>query len=74
MHMRHKITVYEQVEKRGLFGRKKIVTVARKVYVDGKTYRRMRREDIRKTREEEERARERYWDREEEYDILDGEE
>ena len=34
----------------------------------------MRREDIRKTREEEERARERYWDREEEYDILDGEE
>ena len=74
MHMRHKITVYEQVEKRGLFGRKKTVTVARKVYVDGKTYRRMRREDIRKAREEEERARERYWDREEEYDILDGEE
>ena len=34
--MRHKITVYEQVEKRGLFGRKKTVTVARKGYVDGK--------------------------------------
>ena len=63
--MRHKITVNEQVETRGLFGRKKTVTVARKVYVDGKTYRRMRREDIRKTREEEERSRERYGHREE---------
>ena len=40
--MKHKVTVRVPVEKRGLFGRKKIVYEERTVVVDGRTYRKMK--------------------------------
>lgn len=40
--MKHKITVRVPVEKRGFFGRKKIVYEERTVVVDGKTYRKIK--------------------------------
>ena len=42
--MKHKIKVSVPVEKRGLFGMKKTVMETRTVEVDGKTYRKMQRE------------------------------
>ncbi len=39
--MKHKVTVRVPVEKRGLFGRKKIVYEERTIVVDGRTYRKM---------------------------------
>ena len=46
--MKHKITIQVPVEKRGLFGRKKIVYEERTVVVDGKTYRKIKQaqEDV----------------------------
>ena len=40
--MKHKVTVRVAVEKRGLFGRKKIVYEERTIVVDGRTYRKMK--------------------------------
>ena len=40
--MKHKVTVRVPVEKRGLFGRKKIVYEERTIVVDGRTYRKMK--------------------------------
>ena len=40
--MKHKVTVRVTVEKRGLFGRKKIVYEERTIVVDGRTYRKMK--------------------------------
>lgn len=40
--MKHRVTVRVPVEKRGLFGRKKIVYEERTVVVDGRTYRKMK--------------------------------
>ena len=42
--MKHKIKVQVPVEKRGLFGRKKTVLEERTIEVDGKTYKRMKKE------------------------------
>ena len=42
--MKYRITVQVPVEKRGLFGRRKIVYEERTVLVDKATYRRIRRE------------------------------
>ena len=42
--MKHRITVQVPVERRGLFGRRKIVYEKRTILVDGKTYRRIQRE------------------------------
>jgi len=42
--MKYKVRVRVPVERRGLFGRKKIVYEERTVLVDGQTYRRMQRE------------------------------
>lgn len=39
--MKHRITVQVPVEKRGLFGHRKIVYEKRTILVDGKMYRRM---------------------------------
>lgn len=46
--MKHRVTVHVPVEKRGFFGRKKIVYEKRTIVVDGKTYRRIKKaqEDI----------------------------
>ena len=41
--MKHRVTVQVPVEKRGLFGRKKIVFEERTIVVDGPTYRRIKR-------------------------------
>ena len=40
--MKHKVTIRVPVEKRGLFGRKKIVYEERTIVVDGRTYRKMK--------------------------------
>ena len=40
--MKHKVTIRVPVEKRGLFGRKKIVYEERTVVVDGRTYRKIK--------------------------------
>lgn len=42
--MKHKITVQVPVEKRGLLGFKKTVMEKRTVEVDGKTYKKMKKE------------------------------
>ena len=42
--MKHRIRVQVPVVKRGLFGRKKIVYEERTILVDGRTYRRMMKE------------------------------
>ena len=42
--MKYEITVQVPVEKRGLFGRRKIVYEERTIRVDQQTYRRIRRE------------------------------
>lgn len=41
--MKHRVTVRVPVEKRGLFGRKKIVYEERTVVVDSKTYRKIKK-------------------------------
>ncbi len=41
--MKHRVRVQVPVEKRGLFGRRKIVYEERTIVVDGRTYRRMQR-------------------------------
>lgn len=41
--MKHRVRVQVPVEKRGLFGRRKIVYEERTILVDGRTYRRMQR-------------------------------
>ena len=40
--MKHRITVQVPVEKRGFFGRKKIVYEERTIVVDGPTYRKIK--------------------------------
>lgn len=40
--MKHRVTVSVPVEKKGLFGRKKIAYEERIIIVDGKTYRQMK--------------------------------
>ena len=42
--MKHKVTVQVPVEKRGLFGIKKTVMETRTIEVDGKTYKKMKKE------------------------------
>ncbi len=42
--MQHKVKVRVPVVKRGLFGRKKVVYQERTVVVDGRSYRRMQKE------------------------------
>jgi len=42
--MKHRVRVQVPVERRGLFGRKKIVYEERTIVVDGRTYRRMAKE------------------------------
>lgn len=42
--MKHRIAVQVPVERRGLFGRRKIVFEKRTILVDGRTYRRILRE------------------------------
>ena len=42
--MKHKVRVQVPVVKRGLFGRKKVVYEERTIVVDGRTYRRMMKE------------------------------
>ena len=42
--MKHKFRVQVPVVKRGLFGRKKVVYEERTIVVDGRTYRRMMKE------------------------------
>ena len=42
--MKHRVRVQVPIVKRGLFGRKKIVYEERTIVVDGRTYRRMMRE------------------------------
>ena len=42
--MKHKVRVQVPVAKRGLFGRKKVVYEERTIVVDGRTYRRMMKE------------------------------
>ena len=41
--MKHRVRVQVPVERRGLFGRKKIVYEERTIVVDGRTYRRIQR-------------------------------
>ncbi len=41
--MKHKVKVTVPVEKRGLFGIKKTVSETRKLTVDGKTYKKIKR-------------------------------
>ncbi len=41
--MKHRVRVRVPVERRGLFGRRKIVYEERTIVVDGRTYRRMQR-------------------------------
>ncbi len=40
--MKHRVTVQVPVEKRGIFGRKKIVYEERTIVVDGPTYRKIK--------------------------------
>ena len=40
--MKHSVTIQVPVEKRGLFGRKKIVYEERTIVVDGPTYRKIK--------------------------------
>ena len=42
--MKHRVRVQVPVERRGLFGRRKIVFEKRTILVDGRTYRRILRE------------------------------
>ena len=42
--MKHKVKVQVPVEKRGLFGIKKTVKESRTIEVDGKTYKKMKKE------------------------------
>lgn len=42
--MKHRITVRVPIEKRGFFGRKKVVSEERTIVVDGKTYRKIKKE------------------------------
>lgn len=42
--MKHKVKVQVPVEKRGLFGIKKTVMETRTIEVDGKTYKKMKKE------------------------------
>ena len=42
--MKHRVRVQVPVIKRGLFGRKKVVYEERTIIVDGRTYRRMMKE------------------------------
>ena len=42
--MNHRVKILVEVEKRGLFGRKKTMLEERTIVVDGKTYRQMMRE------------------------------
>lgn len=42
--MKYKVRVRMPIERRGLFGRRKIVYEERTILVDGQTYRRMQRE------------------------------
>ena len=42
--MKHKVKVQVHVEKRGLFGIKKTVMETRTIEVDGKTYKKMKKE------------------------------
>ena len=42
--MKHRITVRVPIEKRGFFGRKKVVYEERTIVVDGKTYRKIKKE------------------------------
>jgi hypothetical protein len=42
--MKHKVKIKVPVEKRGIFGRKKTVMETRIIEVDGKTYRKMKKE------------------------------
>ena len=44
--MKHRVRVQVPVVKRGLFGRKKIVYEERTIVVDGRTYRRMMKEQV----------------------------
>lgn len=44
MSMKHKVKVQIPVEKRGLFGIKKTVMETRTIEVDGKTYKKMKKE------------------------------
>ena len=44
MPMKHKVKVQVPVEKRGLFGIKKTVMETRTIEVDGKTYKKMKKE------------------------------
>ena len=44
MFMKHKVKVQVPVEKRGLFGIKKTVMETRTIEVDGKTYKKMKKE------------------------------
>lgn len=44
MNMKHKVKVQVPVEKRGLFGIKKTVMETRTIEVDGKTYKKMKKE------------------------------
>ena len=41
--MKHRVRVQVPVERRGLFGRRKIVYEERTIVVDGRTYRRIQR-------------------------------
>lgn len=41
--MKHRVRVQVPVEKRGIFGRRKIVYEERTIVVDGRTYRRIQR-------------------------------
>ena len=43
--MKHNVTIQVPVEKRGLCGKKKIVLKERTMIVDGKTYRRIKKEE-----------------------------
>ena len=42
--MKHRVRVHVPVVRRGLFGRKKVVYEERTIVVDGRTYRRMMKE------------------------------
>ena len=42
--MKHRVRVQVPVVKRGFFGRKKVVYKERTIVVDGRTYRRMKKE------------------------------
>ena len=73
--MKHWVWQEQKVEKKDLFGQRKIVTVRKKVQVDGPTYRAIKRLE----KEYRKRERDEEWQRrydedllEEEYDEIDG--